>query len=64
RTFPLLSRTWVYQERSLSPRTLHFHSTEMIMEYSSHLRCECIRLDTFPLKPVDLKTASDMHALR
>lgn len=42
---PLLSRAWVFQERHLAPRTLHFHPTEMIMECKSGLFCECTGLN-------------------
>ncbi|KAF7889740.1 uncharacterized protein EAF02_002155 [Botrytis sinoallii] len=42
---PLLSRAWVFQERQLASRTLHFHPAEMIMECKSALRCECTGLD-------------------
>ncbi|CAG9943076.1 unnamed protein product [Clonostachys rosea f. rosea IK726] len=40
--FPLLSRGWVYQERLLSPRTLHFTSHEVRLEcLSTEALCEC-----------------------
>ncbi|TGO48129.1 hypothetical protein BCON_0250g00020 [Botryotinia convoluta] len=42
---PLLTRAWVFQERQLAPRTVHFHSSEMIMECKSGLRCECTGLE-------------------
>jgi hypothetical protein len=42
---PLLSRAWVFQERHLAPRTLHFHPSEMIMECKSNLCCECTGLN-------------------
>ncbi|TVY47614.1 hypothetical protein LOCC1_G005665 [Lachnellula occidentalis] len=42
---PLLSRAWVFQERYLAPRTLHFHPTEMVLECKSTIRCECTGLD-------------------
>ncbi|KAE9364356.1 HET-domain-containing protein [Stipitochalara longipes BDJ] len=45
-TVPLLSRAWVFQERHLAPRTLHFHPSEMVMECKSGLRCECSGLDS------------------
>jgi hypothetical protein len=44
-TVPLLSRAWVFQERQLAPRTLHFHPSEMVMECNSSLCCECSGLD-------------------
>lgn len=49
---PLLDRAWVFQERYLAPRTLHFYSTELIMECRSGLRCECTGLDTFSSNPL------------
>lgn len=42
---PLISRAWVYQERILAPRTVHFHGTEMLWECISSSRCECGSLD-------------------
>ncbi|KAH8597733.1 heterokaryon incompatibility protein-domain-containing protein [Bisporella sp. PMI_857] len=47
---PLLSRAWVFQERHLAPRTIHFHPSEMVMECKSRLRCECTGLDKFVTK--------------
>jgi hypothetical protein len=44
-TVPLLSRAWVFQERYLAPRTLHFHPSEMVMECKSSICCECSGLD-------------------
>lgn len=41
----LLSRAWVFQERQLAPRTIHFHPTELIMECKTDLRCECTGLE-------------------
>jgi hypothetical protein len=38
---PLLDRAWVFQERLLAPRTLHFGSSEMTWECNSCLACEC-----------------------
>ncbi|KAF2750957.1 HET-domain-containing protein [Sporormia fimetaria CBS 119925] len=39
--FPLLSRAWVYQERMLSPRVLHFGHYEIFFECKSSVACEC-----------------------
>ncbi|KAI0011591.1 HET-domain-containing protein [Xylariaceae sp. FL0662B] len=39
--FPLMTRAWVYQERMLSPRVLHFGYYELFFECSSELSCEC-----------------------
>jgi hypothetical protein len=40
-TDPLLSRAWVFQERLLSTRFLHFSLHEMIWECAGGLECEC-----------------------
>lgn len=41
---PLLDRAWVFQERLLAPRSLHFSTSELIWECSSSLACECTGL--------------------
>ncbi|KAL2071938.1 hypothetical protein VTL71DRAFT_11281 [Oculimacula yallundae] len=38
---PLLSRAWVYQERILSPRVLHFMKEELVFECLTESQCEC-----------------------
>ena len=38
---PLLRRAWCYQERVLSPRTLHFTRRELLWECRSESDCEC-----------------------
>jgi Heterokaryon incompatibility protein (HET) len=38
---PLLGRGWVFQERLLSPRVLHFGSQELIWECAESSFCEC-----------------------
>lgn len=38
---PLLTRAWVYQERMLSARVLHFTRYEIFYECRSSLQCEC-----------------------
>lgn len=40
-SFPLLSRGWVYQERLLARRVLHFGPQEMFWECQEELACEC-----------------------
>ena len=40
--FPLLDRAWVFQERLLSPRTLHFGPAELIWECCETFTCECL----------------------
>ncbi|TVY92561.1 hypothetical protein LAWI1_G003585 [Lachnellula willkommii] len=64
---PLLSRAWVFQERYLAPRTLHFHPTEMVMECKSTTRCECTGLDKLvnPMRKnsVDLRSLDKSEVL-
>lgn len=38
---PILGRAWVFQERLLSRRTLHFGSSEVLWECRSGCFCEC-----------------------
>lgn len=38
---PLLSRGWVFQERVLSPRNLHFCKDELVWECGQETVCEC-----------------------
>ncbi|KAK8209248.1 heterokaryon incompatibility protein-domain-containing protein [Phyllosticta capitalensis] len=38
---PLLKRAWVYQERLLSPRTLHFGNQELLWECKEISTCQC-----------------------
>ncbi|KAH8596208.1 hypothetical protein B0O99DRAFT_671731 [Bisporella sp. PMI_857] len=37
----LLTRAWVFQERLLAPRFLHFGSRELILECAEETTCEC-----------------------
>jgi hypothetical protein len=39
--YPLLTRAWVFQERLLSPRVLHFTSAELVWECNETVFCEC-----------------------
>ncbi|KAI1302226.1 HET-domain-containing protein [Xylaria venustula] len=39
--YPLLTRAWVFQERNLSPRILHFCKQELVWECAQAMRCEC-----------------------
>ncbi|KAK0733049.1 heterokaryon incompatibility protein-domain-containing protein [Lasiosphaeria miniovina] len=41
RRFPLLTRGWIFQERLLSPRLLHFGPDELIWECQETMQCEC-----------------------
>jgi hypothetical protein len=43
--FPLMSRTWVLQERILARRVLHFCEDELVWECLDGVRCECMYLD-------------------
>jgi hypothetical protein len=57
---PLLSRAWVFQERQLAPRTLHFHPSELVMECKTCLRCECSGLDNvvpWPKRSLHIKSS-------
>lgn len=38
---PLLNRAWIYQERLLSPRILHFTNEELVFECRERSDCEC-----------------------
>ncbi|RYP73886.1 hypothetical protein DL771_003328 [Monosporascus sp. 5C6A] len=39
--YPLLTRAWVYQERMLSTRVVHFGRYEIFFECQSSIQCEC-----------------------
>ncbi|KAL2826471.1 hypothetical protein BDW59DRAFT_179578 [Aspergillus cavernicola] len=39
--FPLLTRAWVYQERMLSTRIIHFGRYELFFECRPGIQCEC-----------------------
>lgn len=41
---PLMQRSWVFQERLLSPRFLHFGEQELIWECMERIACECGRM--------------------
>ena len=40
-SLPLMERAWVFQERVLARRTIHFHPREMVFECQELLTCEC-----------------------
>lgn len=44
-TAPLNQRAWFFQERSLAPRTVHFHANELMWECYSGESCECTTLN-------------------
>ncbi|KAK3386753.1 heterokaryon incompatibility protein-domain-containing protein, partial [Podospora didyma] len=41
---PLINRAWVFQERLLSRRTLHFGASELLWECRTSCFCECSRI--------------------
>ncbi|CAJ2513530.1 Uu.00g016490.m01.CDS01 [Anthostomella pinea] len=47
--YPLVNRGWVYQERALSKRTIHFTRTELVWGCVQDTWCEC--RSTYPLRP-------------
>ena len=60
--FPLLSRAWVYQERILSPRVLHFTKSELYWECREASKCECEWIDISAGKGKERHIKND-HAL-
>lgn len=59
---PLLPRTWVYQERSLSLRTLHLHSSEAVWICNEMQRCECAAFNANPMPGDELSELSTTKA--
>ncbi|KAE8441884.1 hypothetical protein EG329_004190 [Mollisiaceae sp. DMI_Dod_QoI] len=55
-TAPLLSRAWIFQERFLSPRVLHFHAASLVWECHSALYLEPYGLEDFSIQ----RTTSDI----
>lgn len=45
---PLLRRAWVFQERLLSQRIVHFTANELIWECSAETLCQCFAPTDFP----------------
>lgn len=45
--YPLLSRAWTYQERTVSPRVIFFTESEMIFQCHCHVTCECGSSDDY-----------------
>lgn len=45
--FPLLDRAWVFQERILSPRVVHFGQHELLWECMEQRTCQCSRWPEF-----------------
>jgi hypothetical protein len=53
---PLIdTRCWTFQERLLSPRTLHYAASEMAFECREYTRCECTRKPTSHRKDILFK---------
>lgn len=46
--FPLLTRGWVYQERLLSRRIVHFNKHEIVWECNEYTACQCIPQAGYP----------------
>ncbi|KAF2183938.1 HET-domain-containing protein [Zopfia rhizophila CBS 207.26] len=60
---PLLGRGWVFQERLLSPRILHFGPGELIWECIEDTTCECCGIHTRGLDGLDAKTRFHPYVL-
>jgi hypothetical protein len=56
--YPLLNRAWVFQERFLSPRILHFTKTELTWECMETTTCQCILDQGWPPRMIHLEKAS------
>lgn len=41
REHPLIGRAWVFQERALSPRMIHFCRRELLFECNQDYKCQC-----------------------
>ena len=53
---PLLNRGWVYQERLLARRLLHFGPQELIWECATETTCECSLIDSYTPKQIHNQT--------
>lgn len=56
---PLYMRAWVFQERILAPRILHFGSNQLFWDCATMSACETLP-DKLPL-PLDYNAAADRH---
>lgn len=64
--YPLLTRAWVYQERMLSTRILHFGRYELFFECRSSIVCECDDIEfhgSSPETPIALFKIEHAEAL-
>lgn len=43
--YPMLDRAWVFQERLLSTRVIHFTTNELMWECREMKACECLEMD-------------------
>jgi hypothetical protein len=59
--FPLLERGWVYQQRLLSPRVLHFQNNELTWECGQSSECECEERADHPIF-MGIKHPKEEHA--
>jgi hypothetical protein len=50
--YPLLTRSWCYQERLLATRVLHFEENEMVWECLTCVNCECGAMQDYRNDPV------------
>ncbi|KAI1482647.1 HET-domain-containing protein [Daldinia eschscholtzii] len=62
---PLLTRAWVYQERMLSTRVVHFGWYEVFFECKADIECECegIAFHGSSTAPIALMKVEHTHAL-
>ncbi|KAF2190002.1 HET-domain-containing protein, partial [Zopfia rhizophila CBS 207.26] len=61
---PLLSRGWVFQERLLSPRFLHFGRQELIWECMERCTCECYCIPTPIVGWFEAKDSYNLNVLQ
>lgn len=67
RRYPLLSRAWAYQERTVSPRVMFFTESEMIFQCMSNAECECgatqecFQGDVAHLKKTEIFMKTEVH---
>lgn len=53
--YPLMSRGWVFQERALAKRTVHFTREELVWECTEAVWCECMS--------GEIRTPAESHTL-
>jgi hypothetical protein len=62
--YPLLNRGWVYQERLLARRVLHFGPQKLIWECASETTCECSLIDPFTPKQIHTQALQSKSAFK